>query len=101
MIVNNLDVIRVSFSPFEADTPLLIDTDAMLARAITRQLLQVVRRGNAQIRQSLGSVKNLELSSCGALYLRRDLSGELAPEQSFCLSVAEAPNPILDNNAKR
>lgn len=101
MIVNDLDVIRVSFSPFETDTPLPIDTAAILARAITGQLLQVVRWRDAQIRQRLGPVKNLEFSSCGALYLRWDLSGELAPEQFFCLSVAETPNHIVNNNAKR
>ena len=101
MIVNDFDAIRVSFSPLKADTPLLIDADAVLTGAITRQPLQMVRRGTSQIRQSLSSVKNLELSSRGALYLRRDLSGELAPEQSFCFFVAEAPNHILNNNAKR
>jgi hypothetical protein len=90
MIINNFDVVRVSFSPLKADTPLLIDTDAVLTGAATCQLLKMVCRRDAQIRQRLGSVKNLELSSRRALYLRRDLSGEPAPEQSFRLFVGKA-----------
>jgi hypothetical protein len=89
MIINHFDAVRVSFSPLKADTPLLIDTDAVLTGATTCQLLKVIRRWDAQIRQRLGSVKNLELSSCRALHLRRDLPGKPAPEQPFRLFVGK------------
>jgi hypothetical protein len=49
MIVDNLDIVRIPFSPRKADTPPRIDTDTMLTGTITRQLLQVVRRRDAQI----------------------------------------------------
>src|SRR5271166_6190762 len=49
MIVHELDVIGVPVAPHEANAPLLIDADRMLAAPFTRQRLEPVARRNAQV----------------------------------------------------
>jgi len=51
MIVSNLHVVRITFAPFEADAPLVIDADAMLSGPIAAQFLQPIGRRSAQIIQ--------------------------------------------------
>jgi len=40
VIVDDLDVVRVSVSPPKADAPLIVDADAVLALSITAQCLE-------------------------------------------------------------
>lgn len=42
MIIDNLYVVGISISPFEADAPLIVDSDAVLSFAIPFQWLQAI-----------------------------------------------------------
>lgn len=57
VVVDDLDIERVIVLPSEADTPLLVDPDAVLTHALTRSILgwecQGGRRHGAQVRAPL------------------------------------------------
>jgi len=42
MIINNLNIVRIALKPPEANSPLIIDPDAVLAGAIAPQHLKTV-----------------------------------------------------------
>ena len=67
MIVNDLDFVRISPDPSEADPPLVIDPDAVLVRSIAGELLQSIGRWRAQIFQINGRVELTEFSKGGSL----------------------------------
>jgi hypothetical protein len=62
MIVNYLDVKGVPFAPAKADPPLVVDSDAVLAPSIARQLLEAITRGKLKVTQSIRRVENRKLS---------------------------------------
>jgi hypothetical protein len=49
VIVRDLDLVGIAASPDEADPPLIIDTDTMLAAASTLQCLKPIAGRNAQV----------------------------------------------------
>lgn len=57
VIVNYLDRVGVSVSPFEAYFPLIIDADAVLAFSITLEFFKTVAGRYAQVFQCLRSVQ--------------------------------------------
>jgi hypothetical protein len=44
MIIGDFYVINIALPPLKADSPLIVDADAILARSISMELLQAVRR---------------------------------------------------------
>jgi len=42
VVIDNLDLVRVAVSPLEADPPLVVDSNTVLARAISGQPFQPV-----------------------------------------------------------
>jgi hypothetical protein len=70
MIVCDLDVICVTVPPPEADSPLIINADAILSRSITRQLLKPIAWRNTEVTEVFSGVDNQELSKSGALKLK-------------------------------
>src|SRR5574341_1665686 len=67
MIVNDLDVVRVPRSPDEADSPPVIDADAMLSLAGAFQRLEPVARGDPQVVQRPGAVQVQQLPAGDSL----------------------------------
>ena len=51
MVVDNLNIKGIPVFPSKADTPLIVDPDAVLSRSITSQGLQTVAGWHADIRQ--------------------------------------------------
>jgi len=49
MIVNDLHVVRVPLAPDEADTPSIVDPNAVLTFSIPRQLLKTIAGRNPEI----------------------------------------------------
>jgi len=49
VIVNDLDIVGVAILPAEANTPLVVDTNTVLATAPTLKLLQSIARRYSQI----------------------------------------------------
>ena len=61
MVVHNLDFVRVFALPAEAEPPLVIEADAVLALPSAFQSFQPVARRHAQIGQKPGDVQLREL----------------------------------------
>jgi hypothetical protein len=58
MIVHNLYVVGVAFSPNKTNAPLVIDTDTVLPFAVTLQWMKSVAARHAQIHQAFGCVQH-------------------------------------------
>lgn len=66
MVVNNLNPFWTSVAPPEADTPLIIDSDTVLARTITTQALEPIARRNPEVIQMTRSVDLTQLTQRNA-----------------------------------
>ena len=53
MVIHNFNVIRLVAGPLEANSPLLVDSNAMLPLAVATKTFQSIRGWNSQIIQSL------------------------------------------------
>jgi hypothetical protein len=64
MIVDDFNVVRVAFTPHEADAILIIDPDAVLALTLAAQSLQPISWRDIQIIQHHGGMQQEELLQC-------------------------------------
>ncbi len=92
MVVDDLDVMGVSAGPAEANTPLLVDADAMLPRPIAAELLEVVCGRNAKVEKAGGRVEQEKLAESDSQKLGRQPTDPLPLEETFGIPVAEATN---------
>jgi hypothetical protein len=60
VIINDLNVKRIAVLEAKADSPLVIDADAMLPEAIMLERLQVIRRWQAQILKARSRIQLCE-----------------------------------------
>lgn len=58
MIIRNFDSECVALSPLEADSPLVVNTDAVLIGAITLPFLQPIPRQNLQVLKALRAIED-------------------------------------------
>jgi hypothetical protein len=58
LVIHDLDIVGVAAPPPEADSPLVVDPDAVLARTITSQVFQAVPWWKAQILQALRRIQH-------------------------------------------
>ena len=92
MVVSDVDVVRIAFSPAEADAPLGVDPDAVLTRAVASKLLQSISRRKPQVCKALGSIEVEELAKSNPLNFGCKPPNGLPLKQPFRLAVREAPN---------
>jgi len=71
MIIHNLDVKRIFALPAEAEPPLVIDAEAVLAGAVSFQGFQPVAGRQHQVAQFPRAVQLRQLPKGNALNLRR------------------------------
>ena len=90
MIVHNLDILSIAIAPDKADSPLVIDADAVLALAITRELFKAIAGRNAQILQRLRVVQHGELAS-GDSFDALETRKPQAVENRFRVPASERP----------
>jgi len=62
VVVDEFDIIRTSFMPGEAESPLGVDPNAVLATSITSQSLEPVTRWDAQVFDIGCCVQKLQLA---------------------------------------
>jgi hypothetical protein len=67
VVVNDLNLQRITVFPNEADSPLIVDSNAVLSGSVTLQLLKPVRWWNPQRIQAAGRRENFELARRQAL----------------------------------
>jgi hypothetical protein len=88
VVVHNLYIFRACVGPTEADSVLIVDSDAVLAEAITFQCFKTVARRNAQILQHSGNLELSKLSSSNVLNTGKPLN-RLATRQGFRMLAFE------------
>lgn len=79
MIINDLDLVRVTISPDEADAVLVVDPDAVLSSSIAGQRFEPIARERAQIPESARRVHLQQLSlghPCNTTETATDSSGK-------------------------
>jgi hypothetical protein len=89
VIVNNFYFNAMVDAPDKADSPLVVDSNAMLARAITFQGFQPIRRGDSQVSKPLCSIEHTQLPTGDRLDLNRQAARYLAVPDAFCFLLAE------------
>jgi len=91
MIIDDLDAFRRAFALDEADSPLILDPDAMLTLPVATQSLKPVSWNCRHVLQHLGVVQHPKLPAChgsnaaesAALLAVKELLGLLAAEGSY------------------
>ena len=92
MVVDDLDVMRVAGPPSKTDSPLSVDADAVLSSTITFQLLESVRRRNAEVVECRRRIHHSELSEGNALHVRAQSLDRLSMKEALCVSIPETLN---------
>ncbi len=90
VVVGDLDVMRVAGPPSKTDSPLAVDTYAVLSSAITFQLFESVRWWNAEVIERRRGIQHSELSEANALHVRAQSLDRLPTEKALCVSIPEA-----------
>src|SRR5271167_2059749 len=62
VVVDNFDMVRTLLGPGEADAPLIVDADRMLAAALALHGFEAVRRRRPQIAEVAGVMKHVQLA---------------------------------------
>jgi hypothetical protein len=93
MVVDDLDIVRVTVLPTETDTPLVVYTDAVLALAIATQRLKPVTRRNQQVLKCPRPVEVEQLPSCLTLD-HPEPRHQLIPKKQGGVAVAERTDHI-------
>jgi hypothetical protein len=61
VIISNLDLESIALPPDEANSPLVIDPNAVLALAVTREFFEAVSWRNSQVCQGIRCIQNPKL----------------------------------------
>jgi hypothetical protein len=62
MVIGNLNLEGIAITPYEADTVLVVDPDAMLSCTVTLERFQSIAGENRQIREQKSGMDLHELS---------------------------------------
>jgi len=92
VVVDDLDVMGVTTDPAEANAKLVVDPNAVLAKAIAGQFLQSVSRRHFQVSEGDCSVEHDELAESNTLEIRWESADLLSLEETFGVVVAKAAN---------
>jgi hypothetical protein len=95
VVIDYLNIMGVAPAPPEADSPPLVNPDAMLPPSVTRQPLKAIAWRNPQIGQLLGSIENQKLAACSPQNLTRDAPCWEPVEYSLRIPIPEAPNHTI------
>jgi len=101
VVVGDFDIVGVPALPSEADSPLIVDPDTVLARAVSREALQSIPWGYAQVAQRLGGIQQQQLPMSPSLDIRGQPSGARSPEHLLRCRIRKASNHQSYVNAFR
>jgi hypothetical protein len=90
VIVDDFDVVRIAFAPPKADAPLVVHTDAELARPGTAELLEPVARRHPEVLENHRGVELAEAPERDPLNIGAELPDRVALEEPLRVGVAEA-----------
>jgi hypothetical protein len=87
MIIHDLDAFHVTFRPDEADTPLIVDTNTMLASATANQGLQSVPGRSREVTKQCRLMKLAQLTLSAALHVVGQSPGKPSAKQRLGIAV--------------
>jgi hypothetical protein len=90
MIVDDFDLVALTFVPHEADAPLVVDSDAVPARALSPQKFQTIRGRDPQVLEALGRVEHPQLPAGKRLNLIRQPARNVTVPDALGFLVREA-----------
>ena len=94
MVVHDLDVLRFTVLPYEADPILVIDPDAMLPLPITAKGLEVIARKRAEVVESLGGMQLRQLALSDPSNVPKP-TRRVPLKQPLGVSVPKGPDHLL------
>lgn len=89
MVIDNFDAVGVVGLPAKADTPLIVDPDAVLAFSVSAKLLQSITWWNSQVIERFGSIDKQEFPQCGSPQWWREPLHRLPMKQPLRLVVGK------------
>ncbi len=63
MVINDLDIVRITFSPDEADAVPIVNTNTVLSFAVPAERLETIARENGQVSKLIARIQLLQLES--------------------------------------
>jgi len=90
MVIDNFDIVGVFTSPAKAETPLIVDADAVLAATVTFEGFQAVAGRKPHDVESVGSIELEEFSSGGALDIGWQVTRGRAGKEPCGLGIGKA-----------
>jgi hypothetical protein len=99
VVVGELHLVRLTVAPDEADPPLVVDPDTVLALSIPTQAFQAVAGHDAQFLEAMGRVNQLKFPPGAHDDPTIDAADEPALEQSRGAAIAKAPDHTVTYHA--
>ncbi len=90
VVIDDLDLLGVGAGPTEADTPLVVDSNRVLATAIPLQGLQSIARRKLKEGQLDGGIDQLQLDQRTLPNVTWKVAGAPGKPQLFGIAVSEA-----------
>jgi len=81
VVVDDFDILCVTFLPAEAYPPLIVDANAVLSRPIPRQLLEAIPGWHPEVFKRFRGVEQHQLAERDAPHVRSELSDRFASKQ--------------------
>jgi hypothetical protein len=89
MVIHDFDALGTVVAPYEADAPLVIDPDAVLAGALATQQFQPIAGWRRQVAQLLSLVKLQQLALGNTLHIVGEATREPPMKQRLCIPISE------------
>jgi len=90
VVIQNLDVKSIPIPPQETHTVLIVDSNAVLSRAVSAERLQMIARWHRQVIEFDGGIQDGEFLESSSVQISRQAPAPARPPQPFCLRVPEA-----------
>ncbi len=74
MIINYLHIVSVLFLPIKTNSPLVVNSDAVLSRTIADEFFQTIRRRDAKVVDCFGIVQHSQFSQSNLLNVGRQFA---------------------------
>src|SRR5450432_3627548 len=92
VVVDDLDMCRSSFIPYETDSPLVVDSDRMLPLAISPQCLKPIAGRNAKIDQRSSLIQETKFPQRNVLNIWRQLAASSSRPDQLRFGIGKAPD---------
>src|SRR5262249_26318082 len=92
VIVDDFDVVSLAIAPAEANPPLIVYADAMLALSVACQFLESIAAGHSQVPEGCCGVEDKQPAQRRPLQFAVEFCLAYSIENSRCFPVPKAPD---------